>query len=160
MLKKFTLSKSLIVAAVLLLAGTLVFAGAKEHRKGHGKGCGNEPCSKEERVEKHADRFTERLLRKVDATEEQRRKINAIKEKLLPELATLSKERGDTLKEALALFGEPTADGAKLDALVDRKADEMRALGHKLAAAAVEVHAVLAPEQRQKLMALAEKRCD
>ena len=44
-----------------------------------------------------------------------------------------------------------TPDAAKLHALVDARADEMRKLAHEAVDAGIEVHGILTPEQREKL---------
>lgn len=43
---------------------------------------------------------------------------------------------------------QPTLDVAKLNALVDQRADQMKTLAHKLTDAAKEFYDILTPEQR------------
>lgn len=144
-----------IVAATLVVAGGIValtgFAGGGFgcHRHGHG----HDPAEISAFVTNRVDD----VLEDLDATPEQRTRINAVKERMLAAGLELRGTRGETHD---TLFGEwkaETPDAAKLHALVDARVDAMRAIAHQAVDAGVEVHGILTPEQREKLTRKAER---
>ena len=140
-----------IVVAVALVSATLV-AGCRNHRcRGHGTLGAAEI---QERVNDHLD-FA---LWKIGATAEQKARILALKDRLMPDLLSLRESHEATAREAAALWSAPSLDASALDELVDRRAEELRAVAHRLAQGAAELHAILTPEQRQRLAALHERR--
>ncbi|MBI5017153.1 MAG: Spy/CpxP family protein refolding chaperone [Deltaproteobacteria bacterium] len=138
---------ALFVAA---LAGVSLLAGCGHRSRGHG------PMD-ESRVEEHVKKHVDRLLSKMDATDEQRQKVYALRDRLMPDLQALVKARDADKKEFIELWNQPTFDAAKLNALVDQRVDQFRTTGHNLANATAEFHAILTPEQREKLAQMCRK---
>ncbi|MBI5016897.1 MAG: Spy/CpxP family protein refolding chaperone [Deltaproteobacteria bacterium] len=112
------------------------------------------------RVEEHVKKGVDRLLKKVDATDEQRQKVYALRDRIMPDIVGLAKDREATMKEIQELWKQPTLDAAKLNALVDQRADQLKTLAHKLADVAKEFHDILTPEQREKLGRMGERSCE
>ncbi len=111
--------------------------------------------------ERFAEFVTERVedaLDDVDATPEQRQRIHAVKERMLARAKELHGDRAAVRGTILEAWKAESPDAAKLHALVDERADAMRALAHEAVDAGVEVHGVLTPEQRAKLAEKAERR--
>ena len=103
---------------------------------------------------------TERLddaLDDVDATPAQRTQLQAIKDRVLASAQTLHGTRQATRETLLAEWKAEKVDRAKVHALIDQRAEEMKALAHEAADAAIEAHDVLTPEQRAKLAKKAER---
>jgi len=143
---------AMTTALVAALLGAAVVAGCGRHSRG-GSRWSDDPARMEEHVKKHVDR----LLSKLDATDEQRPKVYALRDRVMPDLLGLMKGKSAGKKEFVELWSQPTLDAAKLNALVDKRVDEFRVTGHNLANAAAEFHALLTPEQRQKLGKMCEK---
>jgi protein CpxP len=97
------------------------------------------------------------LLDDIDATPEQRTRITEVKDRLL---AAGTKLHGGHAQVHDAIREEWTKDqpdAAKLHALVDARAEEMKAFAHQAVDAGVEVHGILTPEQRAKLAKKADR---
>lgn len=135
---------------VVALVGASLVAGCGHSHRGRWS---DDPARLEEHVKKHVDR----LLSKLDATDEQRQKVYALRDRLMPDLVALMKGRSAGKQEFVELWNQPTLDAGKLTALVDKRIDEFRAAGHDLANATAEFHAILTPEQRAKLGQMCEK---
>jgi Spy/CpxP family protein refolding chaperone len=134
-------------AAVVLAAGLVVLTGFRggcgAHRHGHGRDPAEVASFVTDRVDDALD--------DVDATPDQRTRIHAVKERLL---AAGLKARGEHREAHEALAQEWKADApdaARLHALVDARAEELRALAHQAVDAGIEVHGILTPEQRGKV---------
>lgn len=141
-----------VLAAVALL-GAGFLGGCRGHR--HGGPWAHTPADVQER----ADDLLTLLEKKIDATDDQKAKLSALKERLMPELLALQKSHEAAAKEVETLWLAPSLAPAALDALADKKVEEFRATERKLSQAAAELHALLTPEQRQKLWELHRRRC-
>jgi Spy/CpxP family protein refolding chaperone len=134
-------------AALLLLAVGFVtltgFGGGCGHRHGHGRDPAEVAAFVTDRVDDALD--------DLDATPEQRTRIHAVKDRLLAAGQQLRAERKATHDALAAEWKSASPDAAKLHALVDARAEEMRALAHQAVDAGVEVHGILTPEQREKV---------
>jgi len=111
--------------------------------------------------ERMAEFVTERVddaLDDVDATPEQRERIHAVKDRMLARAKELHGDRAAGRAAILEAWKAEAPDASKLHALVDERADAMRALAHEAVNAGVEVHGILTPEQRAKLAEKAERR--
>jgi Spy/CpxP family protein refolding chaperone len=135
------LQRAVLVAALVSAA---FVAGCGHRERGRWS---EDPARVEEHVKKHVDR----LLSKVDATDEQRQKAYAIRDRLIPDAQAFAKAPAADRKLFAELWNQPTFDAAKLNALVDQRSDELRKAAHNLANATAEFHAILTPEQREKL---------
>ena len=131
--------------AVLLLAiGFVTLTGF------HG-GCGHRgPRDPAQTAAFVTDRVDD-ALDDVDATPDQRARIHAVKDRMLAAAQRLHAERQQTHDALLAEWKSATPDAAKLHALVDARAEEMKKLAHEAVDAGIEVHGILTPEQREKL---------
>jgi Spy/CpxP family protein refolding chaperone len=109
---------------------------------------------------KQAAFVTERLndaLDDIDATPAQRTQLGAIKDRLLADAQKLQGARKATHEAMLAEWNAEKVDRVKVHALIDQRAEEMKALAHQAADAAIEAHDALTPEQRAKLAKKAER---
>jgi periplasmic protein CpxP/Spy len=142
-MKKFFAGAGAALLAVAAVVGLAGFAG------GFGHGChgGRDPARMAEFVTGRVDD----LLDDVDATPEQRTRINAVKDRLLAAGEQARAGHKEVHDAAVAEWKAATPDAAKLHALVDARVEEMRAFAHQAVDAGVEVHGVLTPEQREKL---------
>jgi Spy/CpxP family protein refolding chaperone len=94
----------------------------------------------------------------LEATPAQREQVHAAKQRLLDRGAG-ERAAGRAAREAmLAEWRAASPDRARLHALVDERARAMTALAHAAVDEVLEVHASLAPEQREKLVRKVERR--
>jgi Spy/CpxP family protein refolding chaperone len=128
---------ALVVAALCMAAGTIAWGG----RGGRG-------------FFKHMlGAHIDKALDYVDATPEQRAVVNQVKQDIMAK-AKAHRQANQGLREQVAtLLAADTLDQAALNAIADKKADEMKAFAHEVVADIAKVHASLRPEQRQKLYA-------
>lgn len=148
-------SKTILCLLVGAILGASLLGGCHPFRNKP-----NEWARDPDRIERYMTERVDRMLKKVDATDEQRTKAYAIRDRLMPKLVAFAQARPNTVKEALALWDQPTLDTAKLNALVDKRSDEMKALAHELVYGAGEFHAILTTEQRRKLHDAVEEHCE
>jgi Spy/CpxP family protein refolding chaperone len=140
------------VAVVLLAVGVLAltgFAGRFCPSQRHGRDPAEAAAFVTARVEDTLD--------DLDATPEQRARILAVKDRLLDAAKGLHGDRADAHDALLGAWKSEAPDTAGLHALVDARAEEMRAFAHEVVDAGVEVHGVLTPAQREKLTRKAER---
>jgi len=97
------------------------------------------------------------VLDDIDATPAQRTQLLAIKDRLLADVQKLHGARQATHEALLAEWKAEKVDRAKVHALIDQRAEEMKALAHEAADAAIEAHDALTPDQRAKLAKKAER---
>jgi protein CpxP len=131
-------------AALLLAAGFVTLTGFG--------GCGHHghPRDPAQVAAFVTDRVDD-VLDDLDATPEQRTRINAVKDRLLAAGQAAHAGRRETHDAVVAEWKAERPDAARLHALVDARADELRQLAHQAVDAGVEVHGILTPEQRAKL---------
>jgi periplasmic protein CpxP/Spy len=87
----------------------------------------------------------------LDASPQQRTQIHALADKLLADAQTLRAGRQEVRRELVAQWDAATPDRAKVHAIVDQQIDQLRALAHEAADAAVDAHGILNADQRAKI---------
>ncbi len=142
-------------ATVVILGGATVLTGFAGgcHRHGHGLH-GRDPAAMAAAVTEHVDE----ALDELDATPAQRTKIHEIKDRLLANAQATHQGHEQDHAALLAAWRSPNPDRAALLARVDARIDAMRAFAHEAVDGALEVHATLTPEQREKLATKVERR--
>ena len=142
------MKRTLIIAAAGLVAiGLLAGFGF-----GHGRG----PMDPK-KMEKFVTWRINDVMDDINATPTQRNAVLAVKDRLLPEVGRLMMERKGTHDQFAQAWASDKPDAKALHALIDQRADELRALAHKVLDGALEVHATLTPAQREQLAAQAEE---
>jgi Spy/CpxP family protein refolding chaperone len=141
------MKKALLVAVGVLSigAGYLVLTGFR------GGGCGFHGHADPARMERMITNHLEDTLDDLAATPEQRTRILAIKDRLVARGKALHLGQPGAHQELVAQWDAESPDMAKVDALIDERAEAMKAFAHDVAGALAEVHGVLTPEQRAKL---------
>ena len=104
-----------------------------------------------EKAKAFVDKRLDSMLSELKATDAQREKITAVKEKLFPKALAMMGEQKKSREQLLALWLEPTVDQAKVNALLDARESAMRDFSRDLEASLTEVHDVLTPEQRAQV---------
>lgn len=141
------MKKALLIAVGVLSigGGYLVLTGF--HGGGCGRGHGRDPARMERMLTSHV----EDTLDDLAATPEQRTRILAIKDRLVASARTLHQGHPGLRQELVAQWDAENPDTARVDAIIDERADAMKGFAHEVASAMAEVHGVLTPEQRAKL---------
>jgi protein CpxP len=142
-----------VAAAVLLLAVGVVALTGFAGRFCPGHRHGRDPAEAAAFVTAHV----EDTLDDLDATPEQRARILAVKDRLLEASKGLHGDRAGVHDALADAWKAESPDAAGLHALVDARAEELKAFAHEVVDAGVEVHGVLTPEQREKLTRKAER---
>jgi Spy/CpxP family protein refolding chaperone len=140
--------KTLLVTFAAILG--LGAAGACASRSDHG-----------ERADKAYGFISSRVddaLDDIDATDVQREKVNAVKDRLFEEAMSLREDNREARLSALEELERDQPDANKLHALVDSRMDEARKMMHEAVDGVLEVHGSLTPEQRAELVAMIEEK--
>jgi Spy/CpxP family protein refolding chaperone len=99
------------------------------------------------------DWFVKGALDDLDATEAQRTKVLAVKDRLAAGFEKLHGQHAAVHAAFLREWGKDTMDAAQLHGLVDAKIEELRIGLHQVVDGVAEIHDTLTPEQRRKLTA-------
>lgn len=87
----------------------------------------------------------------IDATPQQRQVIDAAKDSIVSQFAARMEQRKGQRDEILSVLTADNLDTAKLFALADQHAEEVRSMAKVIVPEIQKVHDVLTPAQRQKL---------
>ena len=89
----------------------------------------------------------------IDATPQQRQVIDAAKDSIVAQLAARMEQKKGQRQELVAALTADNLDTARLYAVADQHAEELRAMAKVIVPEIQKVHDVLTPAQRQKLAA-------
>lgn len=137
-----------IIAAVLatLTAGA-AFACSHHHNTPHG-----------ERAKRFVSHKVDRVMSRIDATEQQATRIRGIKDKLFVEYEKAHAGSRDTKRAFLSEWKSEKPDAEKLHRLADERVAKYQKAIHETIDGMVEAHATLNPEQRAEISEHIEKR--
>lgn len=136
----------------VLVALALVVTGFRGGCGGHG----HDPAS----VDRMVTSRIEDALEDLDATPAQKGQVMALKDRVLQQGMALRQGGRETKQELLAQWDSAAPDRARVHALIDARADAMRAFAHQAADAAVDLHAILTPEQRARISKKIHRRME
>jgi Spy/CpxP family protein refolding chaperone len=144
-----TLKKALtsVLAVALLAGGTLALTAFRGH---------HDPA----RFDRFVSHRIDDMLDDVHATDAQRQKIGAIRDRLLADAKTLHAGRGDAVKALLAQWQADRPDAARVHAVVDGRADAMKRFADEVSDAVLQVHGILTPEQRAQITKKLQRRVE
>ena len=145
--------------AVLALAvggAGVVGAGALHARANGGFGGHHDPAM----MHKFMDFVVNEKLDEIGATEPQRQKVREIKDRLLKDAKALHQDHAALHQELLGLLEQDNPDPARLKALVHERTEALTRFADEAADAAIELHGVLTPEQRKKVLAMAREHME
>ena len=132
---------AILVILLLTTLLTLVFTGCCYHRT---------PEQRAERVVKH-------LVSTLKLDAAQTAKLEKMKEEFLARRPDMVKTREESLKDITEMMKSPQIDQAKLDARMEKIQAHASDLIRFVSAKFVELHDMLTPEQRSKLVEEMEK---
>jgi len=105
-----------------------------------------------EMVHKFIDFAVNEKLDEIDATAEQRQKVQEIKERLLKEGHDLREGRQELREELLTLLSQDKPDPARVRALVHQRTDAFARFADDAIDALLELHGTFTPAQRAQLL--------
>jgi Spy/CpxP family protein refolding chaperone len=136
------LKHGLVTLAVLMALSALVVAG-----------CSRTP-------EQRAEHFVKHMASELKLNDTQRAQLEKIKDEFLARRPKMEKLREESVKEANELMLSAEIDKSKLDALVRKNTAQLDDFVHFIFAKFAEIHDLLTPEQRVRLVSLIEKRME
>lgn len=120
------------LALVVLLPGMLALSACHRHRT----------------PEERADWLASKIVKELDLDDQQKVKLEALKEEFLAARAEMRKEHEAMLDELLAQVQSEQLDQAKLLQLVERHQAAQNRLAPRVIAKMAELHASLSPKQK------------
>src|SRR5262249_20591566 len=87
----------------------------------------------------------------IDATDEQRVRIQAIGSKVVDEALVLYSDHDRVKTELKAEWDSKNPDSAKVHTIIDERLAAFGRVVHRVADAAIEIHGILTPEQRAEV---------
>ncbi len=109
--------------------------------------CGGTPG---DRLEKMVQWKVDDALDVVDATTPQKERVEQLTKTLISDAKPIITQGLETREALVTEWKSAAPDSAKVHQLVDAQLDAIRGFAHRLADSAIEVHALLTPEQRAK----------
>lgn len=142
------------IAMVALATGSASLLGlgtwAVHERGGF---CGRHGSARSEMVHKFIDFAVSEKLDEVDATAEQRQKVQDIKDRLMKEGHALREGKEGLREELLLQLSQENPDPAKVKGLVRERMNAFSAFADDATDALLELHATFTPAQRAQLLA-------
>lgn len=111
-----------------------------------------------ERVAEHIDRRVQKVLSRVDATEEQKQKVSVAAKSAISDLAALGIRPGEARGKLIELMRADAIDPAAFEALRAEQVAKMETASKRLVTALTEAASALTPEQRRELTERWQKR--
>jgi Spy/CpxP family protein refolding chaperone len=133
------LRKRNAIVLALAVAAVLVFGG-----------CYRTP-------EQRAEHIVKRIASDLDLNDAQKAQLDRIKDEFVARRPEMKKLREETVKEANALMRSPEIDKAKLNDLTVKNQTQVTDMVGFVSAKFAEIHDMLTPEQREKLVSHIEK---
>ncbi|HEX9020445.1 MAG TPA: Spy/CpxP family protein refolding chaperone [Nitrospirota bacterium] len=107
--------------------------------------------------EQRAEHVVNHMVSELKLNDTQKAQLEKIKDEFLARRPELTRQREETMKEADELMRSPELDKAKLNALVERNQAQANDMIRFISAKFTEIHDMLTPEQREKLVSHIEK---
>lgn len=153
-MKKQTLLVTTVITGLLTFA-TMSYAGPDDHGKGgHGKYSEMSEADKAERMQKRLDR----MAKKLDLTDEQKTKVQALKLNSRNIIKPLRDERRAIREEMRALDTAAADYSSKLASIANRQAANTSAMIIAKGERRQQMASILTPEQSAKMKEMRGKR--
>ncbi len=110
--------------------------------------------------EERAGWITDRIAYKLDLTDEQQEKLQAVKNEILKNREAMHQDRLQHLQQVKALVTADTLDTIAIKELIQAKVNRVKSLSDPVLEKLVAFHASLTPEQKQQIADFLEKNKD
>jgi protein CpxP len=148
-------AKMLMMGAALAgVAGAGGLGAGAMHAHGGLRGHGRDP----EMVHKFIQFAVNEKLDAIEATPEQRQKVQAVSDRLLQEAKALRQGKRELHDELFLLLAQEEPDAARVKALVRSRVQEFSRFADDATDGLLELHRTFTPEQRAQLLADARAR--
>jgi Spy/CpxP family protein refolding chaperone len=107
--------------------------------------------------EQRAECYVKYMVKELKLDDAQKAKLEKIKDEFLAKRPEMIKTREETVKEANELMRSAEIDKARLDALAAKSQTHANDMVGFIASKFTEIHDLLTPDQREKLVAHIEK---
>ena len=107
--------------------------------------------------EQRAEHMVKHLAAELKLNDSQTAQLEKIKDEFLAKRPEMTKMREETIKEANELMRSSEIDKARLNALFDKNQTQVNDMMKLVFAKFTEIHDMLTPEQREKLVVMIEK---
>jgi len=107
--------------------------------------------------EQRADHMVKYLATELKLDDSQKAQFEKIKDEFLTKRPDMIKMREETVREANDMMRSAEIDKTRLNALVDKNQTQANDMMRFVAAKYMEIHDILTPEQREKLVVMIEK---
>jgi Spy/CpxP family protein refolding chaperone len=141
-----------LVIATLAVVGLTATAGSAFAWLGHRGG------DHHARIKSFVNWRLDSLLDELEADKAQRARIDTIKERMFEVGTQFAKSRPEVRQAFMDQWNADTPDKKVVHQLVDDRVDEIRAIAHQAADAALEVHSTLTPAQRATVAKMIAER--
>jgi Spy/CpxP family protein refolding chaperone len=141
-------------AIATLIGGIAAGVGFKAFAQGDGCGwhrCGYSGAMDPAAIDQHIDRALKHLYVEIDATEEQKQKLEPIVKQAVKDLLPLREKARSTRKQAIDLLAADTIDRGAIEALRAEKLQLAEQASKRFAQALADVADVLTPAQRKQI---------
>jgi Spy/CpxP family protein refolding chaperone len=136
-----------ISALAVALSGAVVgLAGFGWHCHGH------------KFAKEMVDRHVSKVLDKLDATPDQRLKVTAIEDKLFADFKAMGQSHRAAFSQVIAQFGQDELSPAVLDTAFTAQQQSREKVHQDVRQAILDMHALLSPAQRQKLVQIIQEK--
>lgn len=132
----------------LIIAG---FAIGCMHHHGHHGGHRHHDDMSVLQIEESADRFAERLAKRVNADEGQTEKLKQIAQTASQDIVPVRVQMKESREQLVKLLQAPTVDRAALEQLRSAQLQQMDEVSKRMTQSLADASDVLTPEQRAKL---------
>ena len=105
-----------------------------------------------ERLREFAEWRVEKVLKKIDASEDQKEGVMTVVDGLITDLTAMHEDHGDMLETLLAQLTAETIDRAALEAIRVEKVGELDAASRRVVDAVASIGEILSQDQRLELV--------
>ena len=146
-----------LAVIALAVGGASVLGAGVLHARAHGGFSGHRDRAM---ARKFMDFVVNEKLDEIGATDAQKQKVREIKDRLVEDAQVLRPDRKALHQELLGLLEQDNPDPARLKALVHERTEAITRFADEAADAAIELHGLLTPEQRKKLLTAAREHME
>jgi Spy/CpxP family protein refolding chaperone len=107
--------------------------------------------------EQRAEHFVKHIASELKLNDAQTAQLEKIKDEFLAKRPEMARMRDESVKEANELMRSSEIDKSKLNALIEKNTAQADDVIRFISAKFVEIHDMLTPDQREKLVSLIEK---
>jgi Spy/CpxP family protein refolding chaperone len=136
-----------------IAALTLALSGAVVGLAGFGWHCHGHHFAKE-----MIDRHVSKVMDQLDATPDQRLKATAIEDNLLADFKALGQSHRAAFSQILGQFSQDQLDPKLVEGAIAAQTQGREKLQQDVRQAVLDVHAMLSPAQRQKLVQIVQEK--